>query len=53
MKNILMYKLFTKEYKTYVFSRKNHIEEGCSTRDMAEDQRIAMKNLGIKNAHIN
>lgn len=48
----MMYKLFAKEYKVYVFSRKNHIEEGCSTRDMAEDQKIAMKNLGIKNAYI-
>lgn len=47
-----MYKLFAKEYKVYVFSRKNHIEEGYSTRDMAEDQRVAMENLGIKNAHV-
>ncbi len=47
-----MYKLFAKEYKVYVFSRKNHIEEGYSTRDMAEDQKIAMENLGIKNAYI-
>lgn len=47
-----MYKLFAKEYKVYVFSRKNDIEEGYSTRDMAYDQKIAMENLGIKNAHI-
>ncbi|MCF6461990.1 alpha/beta fold hydrolase [Clostridium sp. Cult1] len=47
-----MYKLFAKEYKVYVFSRKNSIEEGYSIRDMAEDQKIAMENLGIKNAHI-
>lgn len=47
-----MYKLFAKEYKVYVFSRKNHIEEGYSIRDMAEDQKIAMENLGIKNAYI-
>lgn len=47
-----MYRLFAKEYKVYVFSRKNNIEEGYSTRDMAEDQKIAMENLGIKNAHI-
>jgi pimeloyl-ACP methyl ester carboxylesterase len=47
-----MYKLFAKEYKVYVFSRKNYIEEGYSIRDMAEDQKIAMENLGIKNAHI-
>ncbi|HSH35308.1 alpha/beta hydrolase [Schnuerera sp.] len=47
-----MYRLFAKEYKVYVFSRKNSIEEGYSIRDMAEDQKIAMENLGIKNAHI-
>lgn len=47
-----MYKLFAREYKVYVFSRKNHIEEGYSIRDMAEDQKIAMENLGIKNAYI-
>ena len=47
-----MYKLFAKECKVYVFSRKNNIEEGYSTRDMAEDQKIAMENLGIKNAYI-
>jgi pimeloyl-ACP methyl ester carboxylesterase len=47
-----MYKLFAKEYKVYVFSRKNHIEESYSTRDMAKDQKIAMENLGIENAYI-
>nr|WP_223376531.1 alpha/beta hydrolase [Schnuerera sp. xch1] len=47
-----MYKLFAGEYKVYVFSRKNDIKEGYSTRDMAYDQKIAMGNLGIKKAHI-
>ena len=47
-----MYKLFAKRYKVYVFSRKNHIEDGYLTRDMAEDQKNAMKSLGIKNASI-
>lgn len=48
----MMYKRFAKEYRVYVFSRKNHMEEGYSTRDMARDQRIAMRSLGIENAHI-
>ncbi|MSU02784.1 alpha/beta fold hydrolase [Tissierella pigra] len=48
----VMYKLFAKEHKVYFFSRKNHIEEGYSTREMAEDQRIAMENLGIQNAYV-
>lgn len=48
----IMYKIFAKDYKVYIFSRKNHIEEGYSTRDMAKDQMIAMENLGLKDAHI-
>ncbi|MBU5424797.1 alpha/beta hydrolase [Tissierella pigra] len=48
----VMYKLFAKEHKVYFFSRKNYIEEGYSTREMAEDQRIAMENLGIQNAYV-
>ncbi|MDW7685055.1 MAG: alpha/beta hydrolase [Bacillota bacterium] len=47
-----MYKLFAKDYRVYVFSRKNQIEEGYSTRDMARDQKIAMEKLGIENAHV-
>lgn len=31
------YREFTKDYKVYVFSRKNHLEEGYSTKDMAKD----------------
>lgn len=47
-----MYKVFAKDYRVYVFSRKNHIEEGYSTRDMARDQKIAMDKLGIEKPHI-
>lgn len=46
------YKIFAKRYRVYVFSRKNHIEDGYSTRDMAEDQKKAMESLGIKKASI-
>lgn len=46
------YKSLAKDHKVYFFSRKNHIEEGYSTRDMARDQKIAMDNLGIKSAYI-
>lgn len=48
----LMYRIFAKDYKVYVFSRKNHIEEGYSTRDMAEDLYSVMENLSIRKAHI-
>lgn len=48
----MMYRVFAKDYKVYVFSRKNHLEEGCSTRDMAHDQAEAMKSLGISKAKV-
>lgn len=48
----ITYHVFAKKYKVYVFSRKNNLEEGCSTRTMASDQAEAMKMLGIKKAKI-
>lgn len=48
----LSYKQFAKRFKVYLFSRKNHLEAGYTTRDMAKDQAEAMKNLGISNANI-
>lgn len=46
------YKTFAKNYKVYVFSRKNQLITGYTTREMAKDQAIAMKQLGITNADI-
>lgn len=48
----LAYREYAKDYKVYVFSRKNLIEKGYSTRDMAKDQAEAMKILGISTASI-
>ena len=48
----MMYRVYAKEYKVYVFSRKNRMQEGYSTRDMARDQAEAMKVLGISKADI-
>jgi pimeloyl-ACP methyl ester carboxylesterase len=48
----IMYRKFAKDYKVYVFSRKNKLEEGYSTRDMARDVMKAMRKLRIKKAHI-
>ena len=28
----VMYRIYAKEYTVYVFSRKNHLPDGCSTR---------------------
>ena len=48
----LSYRKLGKQYRVYVFSRKNALPEGCSTRDMAADQAIAMETLGIEKAHV-
>ncbi|MCL2020267.1 MAG: alpha/beta hydrolase [Oscillospiraceae bacterium] len=48
----LMYKCFASKYKVYVFSRKNHLEKGYSTRDMAADYKTVMEKLGIVKADI-
>lgn len=44
----LMYNMFAKDFTVYVFSRKNELEEGYTTRDMARDLKAAMEMLGIE-----
>ena len=46
------YKKYLNEYTVYMFSRKNSMPEGYSIRDMADDQVLAMKSLGIEKANI-
>lgn len=50
------YHMYAKDYKVYLFSRKNHLEKylqtGYSTRDMAKDLASAMKELGISSAKV-
>lgn len=48
----LMFRKYAGDYKVYVFSRKNALEEGYSTRDMARDTKEAMDRLGIAGADI-
>ena len=48
----IMYREYAKDYKVYVFSRKNKIEEGYSTKDMARDLAIVLKKLDIYKASI-
>ena len=45
-----LYRKLSDDYKVYVFSRKNRLEEGCSTKNMADDQAQAMRKLGITKA---
>lgn len=48
----LMYRLFSKDYTVYAFSRQHCLPEGCTTADMARDQVAAMDALGIRRADI-
>ena len=48
----LMYRKFAGGFTVYVFSRKNALPEGYTTRDMAADQARAMELLGIEKADI-
>lgn len=46
------YKMFFEKYTVYMFSRKNDMPDGYSIRDMAADQALAMKTLGIEKAYV-
>ena len=48
----LMYRMFAKDFRVYVFSRRRHLPEGDTTRDMAHDQIAAMDALGIELADV-
>ena len=48
----IMYKMFAKDYRVYVFSRKNKLEPGYTTKDMAADLKQAMDMIGIPKADI-
>ena len=48
----LMYKLFAKEFKVYVFSRRNNLPKGFSTLDMANDISRCMDVLNIEKASV-
>ena len=47
-----LYRTLSEDYKVYVFSRKNRLEESYSTKDMADDQAEAMRMLGITKAMV-
>ncbi|MEE0585906.1 MAG: alpha/beta hydrolase [Streptococcus salivarius] len=55
MSNLTIYSLFyryAKEYKVYIFDRKDHIEEGISIENMADDLYHSLQELHIANASI-
>ena len=47
-----MYRIFAKEYKVYLFDRRENVTEGLTVRDLASDIATAMDALGISNADI-
>ena len=48
----LMYRMFAKDFTVYMFSRREDLPTGHSTRDMAKDLAEAMDALGIEKADI-
>ena len=48
----LMYRMFAKGYTVWMFSRKQPLQEDCTTRDLARDQAEAMDALGIRRADV-
>ena len=48
----LPYRKFFPGYTVYMFSRKNKMPDGYTIRDMARDQVLAMKNLGMEQAYV-
>ena len=48
----MMYRHYAKGYKVFIISRKNNLEQGYATRDMAADYKKAMKGLSISKADI-
>ena len=48
----ILYRLYAKDYTVYMFSRKENLPQGYTTRDMAKDQMRAMDALGIRQADV-
>lgn len=48
----LMYRLFAKDYKVWLFDRRRDVFDGITIREMAADTAAAMDALNIKNADV-
>lgn len=46
------YRLFFKDYTVFMFSRKNDLPDHYSIREMASDQALTMRELGIEKASV-
>ena len=47
-----MYRIFAKDYRVYVFDRKEIIKEGYTIKEIAKDTADVMKTLGISEAYV-
>lgn len=47
-----MYRIFAKNYRVYIFDKKQIIPEGYMIKNLADDLAHAMRTLDIENAHI-
>ena len=47
-----MYRIFSRQFTVYMFSRKTDLDDGITTRDMARDLSEGMDALGIGRAHV-
>ena len=47
-----MYRKFAKNYKIYVFDRKEDIPDGYTVKDIADDVAYGMRQLGLKDAYV-
>ena len=48
----MMYRIFAKEYKVYLFDRRKNLSENITVRELAADIALAMDTLGIKKADV-
>jgi len=48
----MMYKIFAKEYKVYLFDRRKNLPENVTVRELAADIVLAMDTLGLKKADV-
>lgn len=48
----MMYRIFAKEYKVYLFDRRKNLPENITVRELSADLALAMDTLGIKNADV-
>jgi pimeloyl-ACP methyl ester carboxylesterase len=48
----LMYRCFAGDFRVFVFSRRNRMLRGFTTKDMADDLAVIMDKLGLESAHV-